>query len=100
MSQSTARQRLFIVALLVSVSFLSVVFGMAAQKFKLWPFPIVQDAYQATKAWRERLTPRNRYDNSNFFTKTSYTKSGILRYNKEKAYNGFTLFTSHHAQKA
>ena len=100
MNQGMARQWLFILALLASVSFLSVVFGMAAHKFKLWPFPLFQDAYQATKAWRERLTPRNRYDNSNFFLETSYTKSGTLRYDKEKAYNGFTLFTSNHAQKA
>jgi outer membrane protein assembly factor BamB len=101
MNKGIARQWLFIIALLVSVSFLSVVFGMAAHKLKLWPFPIFQDAYQATKAWRERLMNRSRYDGTNLFIKVRHTNNGgILRYNKEKAYSGFTLFTSVHAQKA
>jgi len=46
----------------VSVVFLSIVFGMTAYKFKLWPFPIFRDAFQATKAWRERLMPVTRYN--------------------------------------
>ncbi len=96
---NNAKQRLFIIILLVSVSFLSVIFGMVAHKFKLWPVSIFQDAYQATKAWRERLTPRDRYK-SRFFAKARHVNSGVLQYDKAKAYDGFTLFTSVHAQKA
>ncbi len=99
MNKGTLIQRLFIVALLVSVVFLSVVFGMAAYKFKLWPFPIFRDAFQATKAWREKLMPVTRYK-TYVWNWTPHTNSGILRYNKEKAYNGVTLYTSGHAQKA
>ncbi|RKZ50492.1 MAG: hypothetical protein DRR08_30245 [Candidatus Parabeggiatoa sp. nov. 2] len=99
MSKSTTGQRLFIVALLVSVIFLSVVFGMVAHKFKLWPYSLFRDAYRAAKAWEERIAPRTR-EMAGFFVKARYPNSGLLQYNKEEAYNGFTLFTSGHAQKA
>ncbi len=101
MTKNTVTQRLFVVALLVSVVFLSVVFGMATHKFKIWPYPLFQNAYKAAEAWREKLTPPpSRYDNPNVFIKARNTSGGIFRYNKEKAYNGFTLFTSAHACKA
>ncbi|RKZ41104.1 MAG: hypothetical protein DRQ49_06125 [Gammaproteobacteria bacterium] len=100
MNKETVRQRLFIVALLVAVSFLGVAYGMAAFKLELWPYPLFHDAYKAAKAWYEKLTPPDRYKTHLYLFRTPDTNSGITRYNKEKAYNGLTLFTSGHAQKA
>jgi outer membrane protein assembly factor BamB len=94
MNKNLAIQRLFIVALIVSVVFLSVVFGMVAYKFKIWPYPVFQNAYKAAQAWYVRIMP---YEPP--YAKSD-RKSGIFRYNEEKAYNGLTLFTSGHAQKA
>jgi hypothetical protein len=99
MKKGTGIQRLFIVALLVSVGFLGVVSGAAIMHFKLWPYPLFWDAYRASKALYTRLMPTTRY-NTGFWNWTPHTNSGISRYNKEKAYNGLTLFTSAHAQKA
>ena len=94
MTKSTIIQRLFVAALVVSVGFLGVFFGMIAYKSQLWPYPLFRDAYKAAQAWYVRLTP---YEPP--YVKTDQ-KSGIFRYDKEKAYNGSTLFTSGHAQKA
>ena len=100
MTKRIMMPRLYIVALFISVCFLGIVFGMAAYKFELCPYSLFRDAYQATKAWHEKLTPSNRYDNFDLFPRSRHANSGIFRYNQEKAYNGLTLFTSGHAQKA
>ena len=81
MNKGTTVHRLFLVALLVSVGFLGVVFGMVAHKFKLWPHSIFQNAYQAARAWHEKLTPRSQYDTTLFQT-ALYANSGIFRYDE------------------
>jgi len=99
MNKGTVRQRLFTVILLVSIGFLGVAYGMAAYKFQWWPYLLFRDAHLAAKAWHVRLMPRDRY-RPDLYYQTRHTNIGISRYNKEKAYNGFTLFTSSSAQKA
>ncbi len=90
---------LFITASLFSIVFLSFILGIAMMEFRFWPYSLFKDAYNAAKAWNERLTPLSRYE-TDFYSLNNYPKSGVLRYNREKAYDGLTLFTSGHAQRA
>lgn len=95
MKGSTVVQRLFIAAVLFSAVFLGIAYGMAAYKLQLWPFWLFRDAYMSAGAWYNRIKP---FEPPYF--KTYHENIGISRYNKEKAYNGLTLFVSGHAQKA
>lgn len=92
-------KKLFLVAVLVSFGFLSFVAGMAVFELEIWPYAFFRDGYRAAKAWHMRLMPTDR-DASGLYVKGRYTHSGVLRYDRDKAYNGLTLFTSTHAQKA
>ncbi|RKZ36859.1 MAG: hypothetical protein DRQ49_17220 [Gammaproteobacteria bacterium] len=98
MNKGIVRQWLFIIALLVAVGFLGVVYGMAAHKLKLWPFLQFRDANMAAKAWYQKVRLPDLYGPPRYFKISK--QSGIYRYNKEKAYNGFTLFSSTYRQKA
>ncbi|RKZ41105.1 MAG: hypothetical protein DRQ49_06130 [Gammaproteobacteria bacterium] len=98
MNKGTVKQRLFIVALVVSIGFLLFVAGIATRHFKLWPSQIFEDAEKAARSWNMRLRSHSRYDNPSMFPKVRHEKGGIFQYNAEKAYNGFTLFTSRHSQ--
>ncbi len=93
-------QKLFFVALFISLLFMGMVYGMVAYKMELWPFPLFRDAYRSAKALQEKVKPRSKYDDRKLFPRTRYLESGIFKYNQDKADNGLTLFTSGHAQKA
>lgn len=99
MNRKSIGEYLFITASLFSIVFLGFILGIAMMEFKFWPYPLFKDAYNAAKAWNERLTPRSRY-NTSLYHHTTYTEIGVLQYNQEKAYNGLTLFTSGHAHQA
>ena len=99
MESRSIKEYLFNIVFFVSIIFLGFILGMATMEFRFWPYPVFKEAYQAAKAWDERLTGRSRY-NTSLYHHTTYTKTGVLRYNQKKAYDGLTLFTSGHGQQA
>jgi hypothetical protein len=99
MKKSSIVEYLFITTFFFSIMFLGFILGMATMEFRFWPYPVFKEAYQAAKAWQDRLTPRSRY-NIGLYHHTTYTETGVLRYNQKKVYHGLTLFTSGHAQQA
>ena len=92
-------RKFYIIIYLVSLCFLTYCFSVVSYKYNIWPYPILSNAFQAGKAWHEKSSPKSRH-NTNFYHLTKHNKCGIFKYNKQKAYNGHTLFVSGHDQKA
>ncbi len=97
--KTTSKPSLLVIYWISSIVFLSFILGTLVYEFKLWPYSSLNKAYTAARAWKEKLKPIDRYETS-FFGEVPRQGSGILQFDKEKAYKGYTVFTSSHEQKA
>ncbi|NET42219.1 arylsulfotransferase family protein [Okeania sp. SIO2B3] len=100
MSQKTnSPSPLLIIYWISSIVFLSFILGTLFYEFKIWPYGSLRKAYAAARAWKEKLEPVDRYQ-TGFFGPSPRQGSGVLEFNQQKAYKGYTVFTSSHEQKA
>lgn len=80
--------------------FLSMTYGFVASHFNWWPSGIFKPALEAGDAAQEKWRPRDRYDDTNLFLHSRHTRSGLLRHNPQRSFQGYTLYTSGHENGA
>jgi hypothetical protein len=97
--KTTSKPSLLVIYWISSIVFLSFILGTLFYQFKIWPYKFLKNAYTAARAWQKKLEPVDRYE-TGFFGESPRQGSGILQFNREKAYEGYTVFTSSHEQKA
>ena len=86
----------------VTVCFLSFIIGAAFYEFKVYPAKILHDGFIGIEALFHRYFISgidSRYSKENW-QKPRSSGTGVTRHAPEKAYQGLTLYTSGHAQKA
>lgn len=81
------------------VCFLVYLLGISSVKWKLWPYPLLEDAFQAGKAVIEKIKPANPFDSS-FYHMADHEASGVRHYDAKHAWNGLTFFSYGLDQKA
>lgn len=79
---------------------LGIAYGIFARHFDWWPNPLLNRAVTAADALWEKLRPRDRYDDTILFLHGRHPRSGVLRHDRARAFDGYTLFTSGHAPAA
>lgn len=76
----------------IAVFFLFYLFGVSSVKWKIWPYPSLENAFQAGKAVVEKLKPANPFD-STFYHISRHEITGVIQYDEKEAENGFTFFS-------
>lgn len=91
----------YLAAVLASAALLSFLGGAYVVQFKRWPYPLIWKLFVATHALEVQLLPAGpgRFGHS-FYTRVSTLDTGVRRHDPERAYEGVTLFTSGHSQRA
>ncbi len=90
---------IYISATLAAILFLSFVVGAASMYFKFFPYKNLNDAFAGSTAVIAQATqPADRYARA--WSRSRKNRIGIMRHDPERAYQGYTLFTSAHGTKA
>jgi len=91
--------RILFVCFCTAVCFLCYIIGVASVKWKISPYPALENAFQAGKAVVEKLRPTDPFDSS-FFHETSHEQTGVILHDDTQYFDGFTLFSYGLDQKA
>jgi hypothetical protein len=85
-----------------SLCLLSLVFGAAVMHFHFFPYAFLRSAFIGGQAVYERyvVEATESYYHPSLWSKAPTPETGVTRYDPARAYNGLTLFSSTHAQKA
>jgi hypothetical protein len=95
-----AARTLYLAACFASIAFLGFVAGGLATLGETYPGRILEDAYRAGKAYHDKLTLYNEPLQFDFWRVARTEASGVTVYRPEETYNGYTLYTSGHGQRA
>jgi hypothetical protein len=80
---------------LVAFGFLCVLLGIASARFEFFPYPLVDDAWQGAQAARRLLMDAGDEEwAGGLTTRRRFGPSGVTRYDRSRALNGYTLYTS------
>jgi Arylsulfotransferase (ASST) len=86
---------------LVAFGFLCVLVGIASAQFEFFPYPLVRDAWQGAQAARRMLMDVGDEEwAGDLATRRRFGPSGVTRYDRSRALDGYTLYTSWHAPEA
>lgn len=85
-----------------SLCLLSVLFGAAVMHFQFFPYIFLRSAFLGGEAVYERfiVEPVEGYYHPSLWSVALTPDTGVTRYDPQRAYNGLTLYSSTHAQKA
>ena len=86
---------------LVAFGFVCILVGIASARFEFFPYPLVRDAWQGALAARHMLF--NAGDEEwagGSADRHRFEQSGVTRYDRARALDGYTLYTSWHAPEA
>jgi hypothetical protein len=86
--------------LVIAVAFLAFVGGAFVVLTKAFPYDHLNRAYRGIIALHDKTTRYKTPYETNLWRRARTEQQGVTRYVKERAYNGLTLYTSRHAQKA
>jgi len=89
----------YIFLYVLAVVFLSFVAGSASYHFRFFPEEYLRQAFQASSAYFKRHASAPKY-NLNLWSKTTSKDKGVTVYKRERAFEGYTLYTSGHEQAA
>lgn len=92
--------KLFSLILVVAIAFLAFVGGAFVVLTKVFPYDYFNDAYQAMVAVYHQSKDYQSAFQTNLWRLARTDERGVTRHDASKAYDGFTLYTSAHAQKA
>jgi hypothetical protein len=92
--------RLFKALLIVSIAFLAFIGGAFVILMKVFPYEHLNDAHMAMIALYHQKEDYQSPYNTNIWRPARTEQRGVTIYKRGQAYNGFTLYTSGHAQKA
>ncbi len=90
----------YVALVILAVAFLSFVGGAAAHHRRLLPYDLLGQAFMAARAYKTWYWEGHEGYSLNQWSTVRHAGKGVTRYEKGKAYEGLTLFTSGHAQKA
>jgi Arylsulfotransferase (ASST) len=93
-------KRIYLAALFVSVVFLAFVAGSLTMISEVFPSRYLADAYKGGLAFYHKMTQYNAPYQYDLWRAARTAEQGVTIYDPAKAYNGLTLYTSGHAQKA
>lgn len=84
----------------LALMFLFFMLGSITTKFEIWPYQLLDKPYQGFLALAYAI--ENSQDSPHVWAEAThgFEKSGVTRYDTEKAYNGFTLYAPAHEHKA
>lgn len=75
--------------------------GAVVAEFQVSPiYDFFGHAFSAASAWKIKTFEYNQARDTDLWIKTCYADTGVVKWNKEIAFNGYTFLTSSHAQKA
>jgi hypothetical protein len=95
--ESRTELRLF----LLGVAVFSFVAGTLVVEFRLFPYPqALSPAFQAARAWRYRIAATSCLRETDLWYPTDFRERGVVRHDPAKAFEGYTFYTSSHAQGA
>jgi outer membrane protein assembly factor BamB len=92
--------RIHAFALVGSIAFLSFVAGSLVVLAQVFPYNYLSDAYRGGRSLWAQMTEYGSPYETDLWRPARTERSGVTLYDPDKAYNGFTLYTSSHAQKA
>lgn len=92
--------KLYTLCLIVCIAFLAFIGGAFVILTKVPPYNYLNNAYQALDALYHQQTDYESPYKTNLWRPTRTDKRGVTIHDAKKAYNGLTLYTSSHAQKA
>ncbi len=96
-AESRTEIRLF----LLGAAVLSFITGTLVVEFRLFPYPqALSPAFEAARAWRRRVAATSSLRATDLWYSTEFRKRGVVRYDRAKAFPGYTFYTSSHAQGA
>ncbi len=92
--------KLYTIVLIACVAFLAFIGGAFVVLTKVPPYTYLNNAYQALDALYHQQADYESPYKTNLWRPARTDKRGVTIHNPKKAYNGLTLYTSSHAQKA
>jgi hypothetical protein len=95
-----ALNRVYFPLFVLSIAFLSFVAGSLIVLHKTFPYNYINDAYRAGIALFDQKSGYRTALVTDLWARARTTDAGVTVYDPAKAYNGLTLYTSSHAQKA
>lgn len=99
MNRARWKARAWIGAVMLSVSFLAFLAGASVVRFRWWPTPLLHRWFMAARALKFRLSSTERFG-PYFYRPARTERTGVLQHDPDQAFDGLTVFTSGHAQKA
>lgn len=85
-----------VLMLLVAALMAGGLYGLVAMLLGWWPSETVKQAHQAFVAYQEKFETRDPYKHTNFYWATPRQERGVAVDDPQRAYPGYTLFTSAH----
>jgi hypothetical protein len=92
--------RIFYAILIISIAFLAFAGGAFVVLAQVGPYNYFNDAYQAMTALYSQKTQYKSPYQTDLWRPVRTEQRGVTIYKRGQTYNGFTLYTSGHAQKA
>ncbi|MDQ3730627.1 MAG: arylsulfotransferase family protein [Pseudomonadota bacterium] len=99
-SEQVILDRICYLLLIISIAFLAFVTGAIVVLAKVFPYEYFNKAYVGAVALYDQATHYESPFNTNLWRRSRTSQCGVTRYDSGRAYNGLTLYTSRHAQKA
>jgi hypothetical protein len=96
-AESRTELRLF----LLGVAVLSFLAGAMVVEYRLFPYrQALSPAFQAARAWVWRVGATSSLRETDLWYPTDFAERGVVRHDSAKAFEGYTFYTSSHAQGA
>ncbi len=92
--------RVYWTAFLAAFGFLCLVAGFLTTVCEIFPYPLCRDALMGLKARQELMEEFANPYRTDMFAQPTSADVGVTRYDPERAYDGYTLFTSGGAESA
>ena len=99
--QRNVSQRPRILPVLVSVSIIFFLAGSAVSEFRFFPYAeFLQPSFSAARALHRQFAMTSSLLETDLWHTTDFQQRGVVRHQVDKAYNGYTLYTSGHDSAA
>ena len=85
-------ERLYWTAFVLAFGFICFLGGFTTSVLKVFPFAFLRNSVAALDALANR--PETVYETDRYVRVTSSSRTGVCRYNPERAFSGYTVFTS------
>lgn len=91
--------KIFFICFCVAICFFFYLLGISSVKWKVQPYPALENAFQAGKALIEKLKTVDPFESS-FYHIATHEKTGVIHHNDTKTYSGLTFYSYGLDQKA